>query len=115
MPDNPGQRKFLAGLAGVTAAVPGGSVSIASDESVGAPQTDRSSAAVPMFMYVGSFTGKDRGHGEGLSVYHRNRESDPWTLAQLLDDGAAPPGRGFDRSGRPLCPAQADWTQRTSS
>jgi hypothetical protein len=65
-----GRREFLAGIAGLTTAVASRSVSIASGESVGAPQTDRSPAAVPMFMYVGSFTGKDRGHGEGLSVYH---------------------------------------------
>src|SRR5438093_13327741 len=105
MPDNPGRRKFLAGLAGVTAAVAGGSVSIASGESVGAAQADRSSAAVRMFMYVGSFTGKDRGHGEGLSVYHRNRESDPWTLAQLRKDVGDQAYLIIDRSGRHL-----DWS-----
>jgi len=114
MPDNPGRRKFLAGLAGVTAAVAGGSVSIASGESVGAPQTDRSSAAVPMFMYVGSFTGKDRGHGEGLSVYHRNGESDTWTLVQLLKDVADPSFLIIDRSGRHLYSAHGDGTQVTS-
>src|SRR5207247_10004342 len=101
MPDNPGRRKFLAGLAGVTAAVAGGSGSIASGESVGAPQSDRSSAAVPTFMYVGSITGKGRGHGEGLSGYHRNRESDPWTLPQLLTDDADPSILALARLGRP--------------
>ena len=98
----------------MTAAVAGGSVSIASGESVGAPQTDRSSAAVPMFMYVGSFTGKDRGHGEGLSVYHRNRESDTWTLIQLLKDVADPSFLIIDRSGRHLYSAHGDGTQVTS-
>jgi len=39
---------------------------------------------VPTWMYVGSFTGEGRGHGEGLSVFHRAGESDRWQRIQLL-------------------------------
>jgi 6-phosphogluconolactonase len=112
MPNNLRRREFLAGLAGVTAAM--ASRSIASAGSVGAPQTDRSPAAVPMSMYVGSFTGKDRGHGEGLSVYHRNREPDTWTLVQLLKDIADPSFLIIDRAGRHLYSAHGDGTQVTA-
>jgi len=109
-----GRREFLAGLAGLTAALASRSVSVASAGSVGEPQIDRSSAAAPMFMYVGSFTGKDRGHGEGLSVYQRNRESDAWTLVQLLKDLADPSFLIIDRPGRHLYSAHGDGTQVTA-
>jgi len=69
---------------------------------------------MPTFMYVGSFTGKDRGHGEGLSVYHRTGESDTWTLVQLLKDLADPSFLVIDRAGRHLYSAHGDGTQVTA-
>ena len=71
-------------------------------------------AAAPTFMYVGSFTGKDRGHGEGLSVYRRNGESNPWTLIQLLKELADPSFLIIDRQGRCLYSAHGDGTQATA-
>ena len=65
-------------------------------------------------MYVGSFTGKDGGRGEGLSVYHRSRESDPWTLIQLLKNLADPSFLIVDRAGRHLYSAHGDGTRVTS-
>jgi 6-phosphogluconolactonase (cycloisomerase 2 family) len=65
-------------------------------------------------MYVGSFTTKDRGHGEGLSVYQRNRDSDRWTLIQLLKDFADPSFLIVDRAGRHLYSAHGDGTQVTA-
>ncbi len=114
MPNNPRRREFLVGLAGLTAAMASRSISIASAERIGEPQTDRSPAAAPMFMYVGSFTGKDRGHGEGLSVFHRSRESDAWTLVQLLKDLADPSFLIIDRPGRHLYSAHGDGTHVTA-
>jgi len=69
---------------------------------------------VPMFMYVGSFTGKDGGHGEGLSVYRRNHESAPWTLVQLLKELADPSFLIIDRAGRHLYSAHGDGTHVTA-
>src|SRR5206468_3632867 len=66
------RRDFLAGVAGVTAVMASRSVPLAS-----------AMATPPRFMYVGSFTAKDGGHGDGLGVYRRNGESDPWTQVQL--------------------------------
>jgi 6-phosphogluconolactonase len=65
-------------------------------------------------MYVGSFTTKDGGHGEGLSVYQRNRESDKWTLIQLLKELADPSFLIVDRAGRHLYSAHGDGTQVTA-
>jgi 6-phosphogluconolactonase (cycloisomerase 2 family) len=114
MQNYPRRRDFLAGLAGLTVAMASRSVSLASAGRVAEPQTDRAAAAAPMFMYVGSFTGKDRGHGEGLSVYHRSRESDAWTLVQLLRDLADPSFLIIDRAGRHLYSAHADGAQVTA-
>jgi 6-phosphogluconolactonase (cycloisomerase 2 family) len=96
------RREFLGGLAGVTAAM------------ASRPWSSADAAGAPTFMYVGSFTGKDRGHGEGISVYHRRRESDPWTLVQLLKEVADPSFLIIDRAGRHLYSAQGDGTQVTS-
>ena len=90
------------------------SVSIASVESVSEERTDRPAVPAPMFMYIGSFTGKERGHGEGLSVYRRSRESDTWTLVQLLKDIADPSFLIIDRPGRRLYSAHGDGTQVTA-
>jgi 6-phosphogluconolactonase (cycloisomerase 2 family) len=93
------RRDFLMGLAGLTAA---------------SATRSMSAAAAPTFMYVGSFTGKDGGHGEGLSVFRRSTESDPWTLVQLMKDLADPSFLIVDRQGRCLYAAHGDGTQATA-
>jgi 6-phosphogluconolactonase (cycloisomerase 2 family) len=99
------RRDFLAGAVGLTAAV-------ANRSSVAALQTDRSAAPVPpTLMYVGSFTSQGRGHGEGLSVFRRNRESDTWMLVQLVEHLADPSFLTIDRRGRFLYSAHGDGTQ----
>ena len=102
---NPGRRDFLMGLAGLTTAIASRSTSHA--------QTARSAAA-PAYMYVGSFTGEGRGHGEGLSVFRRTRESNTWTLIQLLKELADPSFLIIDRQGRHLYSAHGDGTQATA-
>ena len=94
----PGRRDFLIGLAGAAAAI------------ASRPQA----AAAPAFMYVGSFTGEGRGHGEGLSVFRRSGESAPWMLVQLLKDLADPSFLIIDRQGRTLYSAHGDGTEATS-
>jgi 6-phosphogluconolactonase (cycloisomerase 2 family) len=65
-------------------------------------------------MYVGSFTGEGRGHGEGLSVFHRAGESDRWQRIQLLKDLADPSFVIVDRQGRCVYSAHGDGTQATA-
>src|SRR5437763_3646752 len=95
-----GRRAFLEGVAGVGAVSlgPGGQAK---------PQT-------PSLMYVGSFTAKDGGHGEGLSVYRRSRESAVWTLVQRSTELADPSFLIIDRAGRHLYSAHGDGTQVTA-
>jgi hypothetical protein len=68
----------------------------------------------PQFMYVGSFTAKDGGRGEGLSVYQRNLKTQTWTLVQLLKDIADPSFLILDRARRHLYSAHGDGTQVTA-
>jgi len=91
--DDLGRRDFLLGLAAVAL---------------------RPAAPAPKFMYVGSFTGKDRGHGEGLTVFRRSGESDRWTQIQLLKDLADPSFVIVDRQGHHLYSAHGDGTQATA-
>ena len=107
-----GRRTFLAGLAGATA-LSHRLAPAASAVSLPERQAARPTSP-PLFMYVGSFTGKDGGHGEGLSVYHRSRESDPWTLVELLKNIADPSFLIIDRAGRHLYSAHGDGTQAAS-
>ena len=65
-------------------------------------------------MYVGSFTGEGRGHGEGLSVFHRAGESDRWQRIQLLTDLADPSFVIVDRQQRCLYAVHGDGTQATA-
>jgi 6-phosphogluconolactonase len=95
-----GRRDFLGGLAGVAVGALG--------------QRGSAKPPVPAFMYVGSFTGKDGGRGDGLSVYHRASESDRWTLVQLMKELADPSFLIVDRSGRHLYSAHGDGTQVTT-
>ncbi len=106
---NPGRRDFLLmGFAGLT-------VGVTPKVSPASAQTGRSSvSATPMFMYVGSFTGQQRGHGEGLSVYSRRGVSDRWTLIQVMKDVADPSFVIIDRQRRFLYSAHGDGTQATA-
>src|SRR5436190_764240 len=111
-----GRREFVMGLGGMAATIASRSAA-ASAEGAGGPQRrteERRQAAPPNCMYVGSFTGQGRGHGEGLSVYHRNGEADPWTLIQLLKDLADPSFLIIDRQKRCLYSAHGDGTQATA-
>jgi 6-phosphogluconolactonase len=65
-------------------------------------------------MYVGSFTAKDGGHGEGISVFHRNQEGKAWTLGQVVKDFADPSFLIIDRGGTHLYAAHGDGTQVTA-
>jgi len=100
------RRELLAGIAGVTATVATRSWASA------AHVQGSSSHAMPAFMYVGSFTAKDGGRGEGISVFRR--ESAGWTLIQLLKDLADPSYLIVDRQGRFLYSAHGDGTQATA-
>lgn len=95
----PGRRDFLLALSGAAAAI---------------ARRPQAAAAAPAFMYVGSFTGAGRGHGEGLSVFRRSGESAPWTLVQLLKDLADPSFLIVDRQGRCLYSAHGDGTEATA-
>jgi 6-phosphogluconolactonase len=101
------RREFLVGLAGVTAAT-------ASARRARAAAAPDAAAGPPTFMYVGSFTSKERGRGEGLSVYRRGGESDPWALVQLLGDLADPSFLAIERQGRFLYSSHGDGTQASA-
>ena len=94
-----GRRDFLIGMTGLTAAL---------------ARRSASGASAPTWMYVGSFTGDGRGHGEGLSVYHRASESDRWQRVQLLKDLADPSFVIVDRRRGCLYTAHGDGTQATA-
>jgi 6-phosphogluconolactonase len=105
---NPGRRDFLTGLTGLT-------VGMATRSAPASAQTGRSSViTAPMFMYVGSFTGQQRGHGEGLSVYSRRGAAEGWTLIQVMKDVADPSFVIIDRRQRFLYSAHGDGTQATA-
>jgi 6-phosphogluconolactonase (cycloisomerase 2 family) len=70
-------------------------------------------AAAPAFMYIGSFTQKDGGHGQGLSVYRRGGESEPWTQVQVMKELADPSFVAIDRSRRFLYSSHGDGTHAT--
>ena len=65
-------------------------------------------------MYVGSFTAKDGGQGEGLSVFRRSADGPTWTLIQLLKELADPSFLIVDRAGRHVYSAHGDGTQVTA-
>ena len=64
-------------------------------------------------MYIGSFTGEGRGHGEGLSVFQRTSESAGWSRIQVLEI-ADPSFLKVDRQRRFLYSAHGDGTQATA-
>jgi 6-phosphogluconolactonase len=101
------RRDFLTGLAGTTAMMASARARAARSDGVAA-------TAPPMFMYVGSFTTKERGRGEGLSVYRRSGEADNWALVQLVKELADPSFLAIDREGRFLYSSHGDGTQATA-
>ena len=93
--DSHRRRDFLAGLAGVTAAIAGRPVAHrsrvnAQRRGFSLESAQTAAAAAPAFMYVGSFTSAARGHGEGISVYRRDRASGTWVQIQVLKDLGGP-------------------------
>src|SRR5262245_59979417 len=94
------RRTFLVGLGGLTAA-------IARRSSDAGVQT-RVRQAPPAFMYVGSYTSPARGHGEGITVYHRTGEADRWSLIQVVKDLDDPSFLTVDRPRRCLYCAHGD-------
>jgi 6-phosphogluconolactonase len=71
-------------------------------------------AQPPRFMYVGSFTKKDGGHGEGLSVFHRRNPTSAWSRVQLLEKIDDPSFLNIDRHGRFLYSSHGDGTVATA-
>src|SRR5262245_16793510 len=94
------RREFLIGLTAVAAG--------ASVRSLAA------AAEAPMFMYIGSFTKKDGGHGEGLSVYRRDSEATPWKLVDVMKELADPSFIVIDRQKRFIYSSHGDGTHATS-
>jgi 6-phosphogluconolactonase len=111
-----GRREFVIGLGGMAATIAARSARAPAEgfDDIQRSAGERGQTAAPNFMYVGSFTGEGRGHGEGLSVYRRDGESDPWTLIQVLKDLADPSFLIVDRPKRYLYSAHGDGTQATA-
>jgi hypothetical protein len=93
------RREFLIGLGGAAAAI--------APRSLRPIAQTRMPHAPPTFMYIGSYTSDARGHGDGISVHHRNSERDPWSLVQVVKDLADPSFLAIDRQGRCLIPRTA--------
>jgi 6-phosphogluconolactonase (cycloisomerase 2 family) len=95
------RRDFLVGLSAAAAAAATRSLRAAPDPP-------------PTWMYVGSFTGEGRGHGEGLTVFHRRGDADRWQRVQVVKDLADPSFVIVDRQARCLYSAHGDGTQATA-
>jgi 6-phosphogluconolactonase len=100
------RRDFIAGAGGFAGV-------LATRSFAGAFQTAKPSAPTPEFMYLGSFTTPERGHGEGITVFRR-ASSGGWSQVQLLKDLENPsfliidkPGQR-DRQGRFLYAVHSD-------
>jgi 6-phosphogluconolactonase (cycloisomerase 2 family) len=92
------RRKFIAGTAGVVAAMAtGGCASVAN------------SRPLPKFAYIGCYTSKQRnGHGEGISVHRIDAASGAWTQLQLVKTADNPSWLALDRRQRFLYAAHGD-------
>lgn len=97
------RRDFLAGIASLTAAITSRSLGV---RAASAAERNRA-AADATFMYVGSFTSKGRGDGEGLSVYRMDRASGTWTLVFRSREG-----RAQTAAGRHDAAIQLHWQQQ---
>src|SRR5262245_28474151 len=71
-------------------------------------------AEAPTLMYVGSFTRKDGGHGDGLSTYARRGTSDPWKLVDVFKELADPSFLITDRQKRFVYSSHGDGTHATA-
>jgi 6-phosphogluconolactonase len=72
-----------------------------------------SAQSLPSFMYVGSFTTPERGHGDGIIVYQRTGTG-PWKQIQLLKDLENPSFLITDRQGRFLYAVHSDGDRASS-
>jgi 6-phosphogluconolactonase (cycloisomerase 2 family) len=98
-----GRRGFLKGLAGSATAIVTAPSAFAAVASEG-----------PTLMYVGSFTRKDGGHGEGISIYRRSSASAPWTLVDVLRQLADPSFLITDHRKRFVYSSHGDGTEATA-
>src|SRR5262245_25381105 len=104
MTDRLGRRGFLVGIAGMTTEL--------ASRARAEPQNSNRAADATALMYVGSFTSDGRGHGEGLSVFRR--ESNKWTLVQVLKELADPSFVIINRQRSHLYSAHGDGTEATA-
>src|SRR5437763_3045361 len=92
------RREFLAGAAGLVAAMAAGGCASMS-----------SARPLPKFAYVGCYTAKQRnGRGEGITVHRIDAASGAWTQTQLLKTADNPSWLTFDRNQRFLYSAHGD-------
>ena len=70
-------------------------------------------APAPGFMYVGSFTSPERGHGEGITVFQR-ASGGRWAQIQLVKDLENPSFLIADRAGRCLYTVHSDGDRATA-
>jgi 6-phosphogluconolactonase len=98
------RRDFLRALGGAVTAV----------GTAPAQKGPAAARSAPRLMYIGSFTGEGRGHGEGLSVFARRSAAAPWTMLQLLDSVPDPSFLAIDRPGRFLYSAHGGGDHATA-
>src|SRR5437879_7568857 len=92
------RREFLAGAAGVVAAMAAGGCASMS-----------SARPLPKLAYVGCYTSKQRnGRGEGITVHRIDAASGAWTQLQLVKTADNPSWLTFDRNQRFLYSAHGD-------
>jgi len=97
------RRDFLIGLSGAATAVAQRSMRVKAQTP--APRVPAT------FMYIGSYTSGARGHGEGITVYHRSGRADAWSRIQVVNELADPSFLAIDRLGRCLYSAHGDGTE----
>ena len=92
------RREFLAGAAGVVAAMAAGGCASMS-----------SARPLPKFAYVGCYTSKQRnGRGEGVAVHRIDAATGAWTQQELVKTADNPSWLTLDRSKRFLYAANGD-------
>ena len=92
------RRRFIAGTAGVVAAI-----------ATGGCASTASSQPLPKLAYVGCYTTKQRnGRGEGVSVYRIDAATGAWTQLQLVKTADNPSWLTLDRRQRFLYAAHGD-------
>ena len=104
------RRGFLAGTAGLIAAIAAGGCAAATG-----PGASAATRRTPMFAYVGCYTSKERnGRGEGIGVYRIDPGSGDWTQVQLVGDIVNPSWLALDRRQRFLYAAHGDGADATA-